>query len=321
MRVVLNLFVITLLSTSFCFAQPVGFDIPTINLNLNKGFDITYSYVLRDVPHMFCYDSHTGKAAFWNMAKGERPIVSLSLDKNWEHFSVIQGNNNRMLYILANSYEGKLKITNDILQIASKDTSILSNGFSNNQWSLTEIVTFGATPYLFRYSRTTGEGWLNEIDPELGQIAKETVKYRLESGWSSISFTQTAGGIYVLKRSRFKETIAVELISTDKYPNNIPNSKLFETNKQLRYEDAQAWTDAVFFANDKQRYLFLYNSVNGHINLLQLCESLSGYTKSYATTWSTGWSNFNVIEIEGKPYLFHHKEANGLARISRIILE
>ena len=303
------------------FGQTVGFDNPNINLNLNKGFDIAYSYVVDNKPHLFCYDTHTGKAAFWNMNQSDKPIVSLSIGTNWDFFTVVNGSHNDQLYLLADSKGGKIKISKDILEIANNNQSDFDSGLENEQWSSTQMITIKNTNYLFRYSNVTRTTILNRIDSNTNQIDIKSQKYELAPNWDSFGITNTDKELYMLKHSKFQKQIVVERIQFQKFSDNeLPGANLFENNKQLEYDTKNSWTESRIFLANKKLYLLLYSATSGDIQLLLIDDSMTHINSIYKTNWSKGWSNFNVIFLENVPYLFHHKEANGLARISKIIL-
>lgn len=314
MRLILALCIVAI-AHSLSFAQLAGFETPKVNLTLNKGFDIAYAYVIGNEPHMFCYDTHTGKAAFWRMSYGNKPLASLSIGNSWNFFCTIRTSQGSPLYLLANSQTGDVKTTLNILDIASKNQVSINNTFDNTQWSTTSVVHLNLEPYLFRYIGTTGEVLLNRIHPQTALIDDTPTSHTIEPQWDHIEFAQSQECIYVLKHSTAKKSIVMECVK-----HNTASSNPLEATLRLTYETTTEWTSSTIFTFKEMAYLLLYSAMSGEIMLLQANEDMTQLVTLYKTTWSTGWTNFNVIYLNSWPYLFHHKESNGLARLSRIVL-
>lgn len=314
MRKIFTLLTIGLMSL-LGSAQEVEFDNPYINLTLNKGFDIACSYVADNKPQMFCYDSHTGKAAFWDMPHGQKPLVSLSIGKNWNFFRTIRGNSNELLYLLADKQNSKVKVCDNILSIASNGANQSMNT-SLEQWTYLNVFVADSSPYIFRYTKDSGNTSIHSLSKE-NSIDKESLsQHQLKTIWDNFSFAQNKNFLYILKQSETEQKINIEQIEVSKIINR--NSNVFGNGKSTTLSSNSEWTKSILFTSNSSTYILLYNSQNGKIELLQIDDNTLQITSKYKATWSTGWTNFNVIFLDKKPYLFHHKESNGLARLSRI---
>lgn len=311
----LFLFPLTLLS----FSQRGNVDIPIAEITVSKGFDFAHCFVSNNVPYLFCYDSHTGKAALWNMFGENTPIQTMTLGTNWNVFEFVNHEHN--FDMLSLSSDGRVRLTKDILSKRISNAHSFEEGFPD-KWSLSKLLPHNDSLYLLRYSNETGTILINTLQNSGSFSLQKTSAVQIESGWDNLQLAENIDNFIVLKHCKKTNRIVVERASKhgQMTANNI-FKHIFGTTDCTELKPATIWTNASLVLSNQKVMLFLYSNSNGEVQILMHNDTEKSFTDIYKTRWSKGWSNFEVIYLNDVPHLFHYKESAGLARISRISID
>ncbi len=311
----LLLFPLTLLSSGL----RGNVDIPIAEITVSKGFDYAHCFVNNNNPYLFCYDSHTGKAALWNMFGGNTPIQSMTLGTNWSFFEFVHQEDGANLIAL--SCDGKMRLAKDVLNTSVSDIQSFDKGIPD-KWSSSAIMHHDNSSNLLLYSKETGRILMNSLQLA-GSLSLGTTSFvQVESGWDDLQLAENSDYYILLMHSTKTNRIVVHRIPKQ---GRMSVEKLFKnTTDQTELGELQSaanWTNANLVLYNQKVMLFLYCSSDGEVQILLQNGTEKSFTDIYKTKWSKGWSKFEVIYLNGVPHLFHYKESSGLARISKISIE
>lgn len=317
LQVLIYLFLIPLSLLSSI--QRGNVDIPIAEITVSKGFDYAHCFVSGGNPFLFCYDSHTGKAALWNMFGENTPIQTIALGTNWNVFEFVNHENNCDLITLSNG--GRVRLTKNILSKSISIAHSFEEDFSD-RWSLSKLFPHIDSLYLLSYSKETGTILINTLHHSESFSLRKTNVVQIEPDWDNLQLVENNNNFIVLKQCKKNNRIVVEraskngqMISENLFNNIFQGADIFELKPTAN------WTNANLVLANQKVMLFLYCSSNGEVQILLQNDSEKSFTDIYKTKWSKGWSQFEVIYLNGDPHLFHYKESTGLARISKISID
>ncbi|MFP4556764.1 MAG: hypothetical protein ACLFNU_07825 [Bacteroidales bacterium] len=304
------------------FSQSLKIEVPIYDITLNKGFDIADVYMQDGVPYMYCYDTQTGLFGVWNMSDSENPITQGNISSGWD---MLKMHCSKSSTTLLKARKGK----NEVETILSgctfanplKQTNIYEKNYSGS-WSFMNTFSFNKEQFLFLYSNSSGSQNIKQLSTIAPDSIRNVRSINYEKGIDFFDIVSTSTHHYLLLRSSAKKRISILKYNLDGSKSEvswIPDHDRL-VNRKMNYELATKWSHTKLFRYNNAVYVFLYEKSSGAIKVFAVDESLTSLSCIFNTIWSSDWTNFNFVYIDDIPYLFHQKESNGLARLSRIVL-
>lgn len=305
------------------FSQRLKIEVPVYDITLNKGFDIADVFLQNGAPYMYCYDTQTGMFGVWNMSDGNNPITHGNVKPAWDMLKMYSSKSSFALIKAKNEKSGvksilsKSTLMNELLQ----SKNVHEYNYSGS-WSFLNSYNYNKNQFLFLYSHNSGAQQIFQLGANIDSSVVVWDK-SIEKGIDFFDIVSTSTHHYILIRSLADKKISLlryNLDGTDNKLSWIPDHNNLTKNRRLSFEVTTNWSHSKLFYYNDAIYVFLYQKSSGAIKVFAVDERVRSLTCVFNTSWSADWSNFSFIYIDGNPYIFHQKESNGLARLSRIVI-